>query len=275
MIEVARIVFVLKRWWLLLVGAALLGGLIAYGLTHLLAKPSYTATATVGVTTAKSGAGPYFATVGAPTAQDFQLVTTPSVVAAAHRLVPQVDPAQLTSQIKSSGSETTCLVTGAATCQLISITVEWKDSLLAPTLANALATVFVQQERQRLEERYAIVHQGYVTEENHLLRGIKPAPGAGSAQAWLNAQYADTAARLFQEDTDLRTQATLDERSLQVVKPATKTTVVGPRASVNAVIGAVLAALVALVIAFGMTTAYGQTPETVVPMDSFAAPRAK
>jgi hypothetical protein len=123
-------------------------------------------------------------------------------------------------------------------------------------LANTVARVFIQQERSRLESRYVIIHRGLAAQEQHLANLMGLASGNGPADSWLRAQYADAAAKLYEEDTGARIQASNQEASLDIAQPATTAVATGTKASTNAVLGAILAFLVASLIVFVATTAY-------------------
>lgn len=186
---------------------------------------------------------------------DAALVPTLATTEAAKSIVPGVRASQLSGRIDSSAS-----VEG----ELLYITVRWDQPTLAPALANAIARTFIQQERQRLKTRYAILHGKYADTEQRLQGLARTVVGSGPARDWLQSQYAASVATLFQKDADAQAQAALQETSLQIAQPATSASRAGSRATVNAGLGAVLALLLALVFAFVATSSYGQAAELEV-----------
>ena len=260
MLELQRNLYVLRRWWWLLLAALVVGGAVAYGLTKVLAQQQYEGTAVLSLAPAPQGPNGLYVTMLAASA-DAQLVPTLSTARAALGSLPtpldrQVDPDKLSKSIDSSSS-----LDG----QLLFIGVKWPDSALAPRLANAVAAGFVRQERRRLETRYAIIHRGLMAQEQHLANLISTTSASGPARSWLQAQYADTASKIYQQDADARIQASIQESSLQLTEPASSVVKVGPKASLNGALGGALAFLIALVFAFVATGSYGQTQETEGP----------
>jgi hypothetical protein len=130
---------------------------------------------------------------------------------------------------------------------------------MAMQLTNAVARSFIAQERVRLKQRYAIIHGSFLAQENHFAGLIGATTGGGAARSWLQSQYADSASRIYQLDADAHVQALTQESSLQLAQPAATAGTLGPRAKVNAVLGAALAFLLALLVAFAATTSYGES----------------
>jgi uncharacterized protein involved in exopolysaccharide biosynthesis len=257
MLEMQRNLYVLRRWWWLLVVAALAGALLAYGLTKILVKQQYQSTAVISVATPPQGPNGLYVTMLSPSA-DAQLVPTLGTAQAARARLSGTVAAQVNPTRLERATESTPSVDN----QLLFVNVQWPDQRLAPVLTNAVATAFIQQERVRLENRYRIIHAGLVTQEDHLASLVRQAAvGTGPARTWLQAQFADTASKIYQQDVDARIQASVQQAGLQVSQPAAETVAVGPRATVNGLLGAVLAFLVALVFAFVATSSYG-SPET-------------
>lgn len=260
-LELQRNLYVLRRWWWLLVAGALIGGLVAYGLTKLLAQNQYEAVAIVSSGSAPQGEhGTYFASFG--TGGDGALLANQGVLTGLQRLVPGVDRAQLVSHLSGSASEQDCVslnnALGANQCRLLALRIQWPDPAPVIRLANAVATIFMHQERTRLEQSYALSHHGIAVQERALTRLIQTTPGKGAAQNWLQAQYAKTLSDLYSEDANSRIQTSVAETSLQVAQPATTATkVAGPKATVNGGLGALIGLLIAWVIAFIATSSYG------------------
>lgn len=251
MLEMQRNAEVLRRWWWLLVLGAIIGGLVAYGLTKVLAHQQYEGTAIIALAPPPQGTNGLYVTSLAASA-DAQLVPTQATAAVAARGVPGVTPASLVKNIQSTAS-----LEG----QLLFVNVRWPTPLLADALTNDVARVFIQQERVRLSQRYAVIHRGFASQEAHFTALASKTSGTGSAASWLRAQYADTAAKIYQEDADAQTQAATQAESLQLVQPATTVIAVGPRAPINALLGAVLGFLAALVFAYVSTDSYGEINE--------------
>ena len=195
-------------------------------------------------------AGASLVAVGA----DAQLVRTLSTAQAAHR------PAGVRAQALADSVAGSPSVDG----ELLSLSVTWSNPQIASELANAVAAVFMQQERQRLEARYAVIHNTLVQQQRHLADLMTLETGNGPAHDWLQSTYAATATRLYQDDTSARIQATTQEASLQLAQPASasEAVVTMPRASYNGALGAILALLVAAVFAFVATSSYGQVEAT-------------
>lgn len=251
MLEVRRNAAVLRRWWWLLILAAIVGGIAAYGLTKLLVKQEYQGTAIISMAPPpQSQSGLLITMLSA--AADAQLVPTQATATVAARGLPGVPPTKLVDDIQSTASPEG---------QLLYVRVQWTSVPVAQQLTTAVAQTFIQQERARLRRRYAIIHQGFVAEEQHQASLIRSLQGNNDATNWLRSQYADSAARIYQEDADASVEAATQEASLQLVQPATKVIAVGPRAPLNGALGAVVALLVALVFAFASTAYYGETDE--------------
>lgn len=251
MLEMQRNVEVLRRWWWLLVLGAVIGGLVAFGLTKVLAQQQYEGTAIIALAPPPQGPNGLFVTSLAASA-DAQLVPTQATAAVAAHGVPGITPAKLVSHIQSTAS-----LEG----QLLFVNVRWPAPLLADALANDVARVFIQQERTRLAQRYSVIHRGFTAQEAHLTNLASKTSGSGSAASWLRAQYADAAAKIYQEDAEAQTQAATQAESLQLVQPATTVIAVGPRAPINALLGAVLGFLAALVFAYISTDGYDEIDE--------------
>lgn len=253
MLEVQRILFILRRWWWLLLAALLVGGLVAYGLTKVLVQQQYESTATVAMAPPPQGPNGLYITLLSASA-DAQLVATRSTANAAVSLLPasvarSVGPSKLATDI-----------TGAASLdgQLLFVTVRWHAPALAMSLANATAGAFIRQERRRLEAHYRIIHAGLAAQERHLASLGASVQSSGQPAQWLQAQYADAASKIYQQDADARIQAATQQASLQLAQPATTVQKVGPKPTVNGLLGAVLAGLIALVFAFAATSSYGE-----------------
>lgn len=252
MLEMQRNLQVVRRWWWLLLLAAVIGGLAAYGLTKVLVPQQYEGTAIIALAPPPQTATGLYVTSLAASA-DAQLVPTQATATVAARGVPGVTPKELATHIQSTAS-----LEG----QLLYVYVRWHAPLLADALANDVARVFIQQERTRLAQRYTVIHRSLAAQEAHFTSLASKASGSGQAADWLRAQYADTAAKIYQEDADAQTQAATQAQSLQVVQPATTVIPVGPRAPLNALLGAVLAFLAALVFAYMSTDAYSDIDQT-------------
>jgi uncharacterized protein involved in exopolysaccharide biosynthesis len=268
-LELQRNLFVLRRWWWLLVLGALVGGGVAYGLTKALTKTTYNAVAIVSTGAAPQGQqGTYFAASGTSSGGD--LLINAGVVRGVHRLVPDVSTAALQNDLSGIASEQDCVSLNTSTnsnqCQLLRLYVQWPDPALTIRLANAVAAVFIQQERARLEQGYALYHQTLTAQEHALTRLIRTAPGKDAAGNWLQAQYADTLSGLYSKDANARVQSSVAIASLEVAKPATTAAKApGPRATVNGALGALLGLLVAWAIAFLATGSYGHAEEATGP----------
>jgi hypothetical protein len=144
--------------------------------------------------------------------------------------------------------------------------VRWWDPALAIQLANAVATVFMQQERVRLKQGYALYHKAITAQEGALMKLVRTTPGKGAAQNWLQAQYANTISDLSSKDAGARVHYVIAETSLQVARPATSVAkVAGGKASVNAALGAVLGLLIAWAIAFIATSSFGDEEAKPAP----------
>jgi capsular polysaccharide biosynthesis protein len=257
MLEMQRNLYVLRRWWWLLIVAAIVGGLLAYGLTKVLVKQQYGSTAVISVAPPPQTPNGLYLTMLAVSA-DSQLVPTLGTAQAARGLLPrplaaQVNPTKLERAIQSTYS-----VDG----QLLFVTVRWPDKSLVPRLTNTVAAAFIRLERTRLERRYRIIHSGLVSQEDHLASLVRQtASGSGPAKTWLESQFADSASKVYQQDADARIQASVQQVALQVSQPAVETVAVGPKATINGLLGGVLALLIALVFTFFATSSYG-SPET-------------
>lgn len=252
MLELQRSLNVLRRWWWLLLGGAVIGGFLAYTATKVVDKPTYQVTTTVAL--APAAGSSYFGLFSA--AADAQLVATLSTAQAA---------------VHSSGAESEKLagsVAGSPSVdgELLTITLTWPDGALAPRLANAIAATYIKQEQQRLAARYRLVHQDFVAQENRLDGLMNMTTGQGPAQSWLAAQYADTAAGIYQEDADAGIQASTQEQALQIVQPATAETEheIAPRATVNGALGALLGLVVTLIAAYLAPSSY-ERPSSAGP----------
>jgi len=247
-LELQRTLFVVRRWWWLLLGAAILGGLAAYVGTKALSHPQFVSTATIAIAPEQSSGGML------AVAADAQLIPTVAHSAAVRRLVhgANVDTATIQGSSSPEG-------------ELLSVTVKSRDLGTTPALANAVARVFIVQEKRRLAQRWSIMRGIYGQREQHFLSLMRSSTGNGSAESWLRSQYADTAARLYQQETQDQIQATMQIHSLDLAQPASNPVESAPRATVNAALGAVLALLIALVIAFVATGAYGETVDFQAP----------
>jgi len=251
MLELRRTIYVLQRWWWLIAAAAVVGAVVAYGLTKVLVQQQYESTAVVSLAPPPSSPLGTYTTMLAASA-DAQLVPTLGTAQAARRalppsVTPQVDASTLSSRTAAAASTDN---------QLLYISARWTVAGYAPLLANAVARAFMGQERSRLETRFAIIHAGLLSQEHHLQALMQAPAGSGQARSWLQAQYAETASRLYQTDADSRIQASIQEASLQLAQPATTAVKVGPKATSNAALGAALALIVALVFAFVATGSY-------------------
>lgn len=251
MLEMQRNVEVLRRWWWLLVLGSVIGGVAAFGLTKILAQQQYEATAIIAMAPPPQGPNGLSVTSLAASA-DAQLVPTQATAAVAARGVAGITPTKLVSDIKSTAS-----LEG----QLLFVNVRWPSPLLAEALTNDVAHVFIRQERARLGQRYAVIHRGLAAQEAHFTTLASTATGSGSAASWLRAQYADTAAKIYQEDADAQMQAATQAESLQLVQPATTVIATGPRAPINGLLGAVLGFLAALIFAYISTDSYQAVDE--------------
>jgi capsular polysaccharide biosynthesis protein len=270
-LELQRNLFVLRRWWWLLVLGALVGGVVAYGLTKVLVKTKYDAVAVVSTGAAPQGQqGTYFASTEG--ALDGTLLLNPGVILKVQQLVPSISRSQLAKELTGNASQQACVSLDTSKsgnqCQLMSFHVQWNDPNLSIRLANAVAGVFMEQERVRLEQGYALYHRAIVAQERALTTLVHATPGTGAAQNWLQAQYANTLSNLYGNDSQARVQASIAETSLQMAEPASTTTttkVSGPRAAVNGAIGAILGLLLALMVAFLATSSYGNEREVDGP----------
>jgi capsular polysaccharide biosynthesis protein len=270
-LELQRNLFVLRRWWWLLVLGALVGGVVAYGLTKVLVKTQYDAVAIVSTGAAPQGQhGTYFASIGG--APDGTLLLNQGVIARVQRLVPSISGSQLVRDLTGAASQQACVSLDTSIsgnqCQLLSLHVQWTDPKLAIRLANAVAVAFMEQERVRLKQGYALYHEGIDAQERTLTKLIRTTPGTGAAQTWLQAQYANTISNLYGKDSEARVQASVAETSLQMAEPATTPTttkVSGPKATVNGALGALLGLLIAWVIAFIATSSYGDVSLSAEP----------
>jgi capsular polysaccharide biosynthesis protein len=268
-LELQRNLFVLRRWWWLLLLGALVGGGVAYGLTKVLVKTTYEAVAIVSTGAAPEGQqGTYIAASGAPSSGD--LLINAGVVRGVQRLVPGISTADLQNDLTGTASQQGCVSLDTSTngnqCQLLLLHVQWPDPALAIRLANAVAAVFMQQERVRLEQGYALYHRGIAAQERALTQLIRATPGKGAAGSWLQAQYANTLSGLYDKDANARVQSSVAIASLEVAKPATKAVKAsGPKASVNGALGALLGLLVAWIVAFLVTRSYGDEEEAAGP----------
>jgi capsular polysaccharide biosynthesis protein len=252
--ELNRNLYVLRRWWWLLLAAAIVGGLIAYLATKLLVHQQYQAIAVISMAPPpQPSSGLYLTTLSA--SADSALVptlrTAQAALASSPKLATSVTPLQLAHSTTASASPEG---------QLLTVTVLRPDSASAVSLANAMAGAFIAQERSRLQQRYVLLHRGLVSKEQFLAARVKRGVGGGAPMTWLQAQYADTYSRVFQQDADARVQADLQKTSLQMAQPADPSTVgaIGPRSSFNGVLGAILGLLLALVVAYVATGSYGE-----------------
>jgi capsular polysaccharide biosynthesis protein len=268
-LELQRNLFVLRRWWWLLVLGAVIGGITAYGATKALAQNQYEAVAVVSTGAAPRGEqGTYFAS-SAPAAGG-QLLTNQGVITGVQRLVPGISATTLANTMNVTASQEDCVSLGtspgANQCELLSLHAQWSDPATAINLANAVATVFMQQERVRLEQGYALYHRAIAAQEGALMKLVRATPGKGAAQNWLQAQYANTISDLYGKDSQERIRVSVAETSLQMAEPAiTSTKVSGPKVAVNGALGAILGLLIAWVIAFIATSSYGETDESAKP----------
>lgn len=244
-LELERNLEVIRRWWWLLLSLALLGGVLAFALTKVLVKQEYQATALVSV--APPPSGPYGLSVTDLLASaDAQLIPTVDTARAALRRLPlslsaAVNPLKLAANTDATATPDN---------ELVKIDVKWTGATAVPTLTNAVALAFVQQERARLEARYRLVHRQLAEEEGRLSALMTRAQGTGAARDWLRSQYADAASKLLQQDTDDRIQASVQEEGLSLAQPATQVRSVGPKAPVNGLLGAALGLIIALIVAF-------------------------
>jgi capsular polysaccharide biosynthesis protein len=255
LLELKRNLYVLQRWWWLLIGACIVGGAVAYGATKILITQQYQGSAIVAVAPPLQGVEVfYFSSLAA--SADAQLIPTLATARTAVRGLPRdvaktIDPNTLANSTTSSSS-----VDG----ELLFITVHWSEAGLVPQLANAVSRAFIEQEQARLQQRYAIIHQELTAQEQQLAGTIRSVSGAGAAQTWLQSQYADTLSKIYQQDSDARIQENLQKAALSIAQPSTPrgTEKFGPRATTNGLLGAGLALLIALVIAFVSTKSYGE-----------------
>jgi uncharacterized protein involved in exopolysaccharide biosynthesis len=257
MLEIRRTLYVLQRWWWLIAAAALVGAVVAYGLTKVLVQQQYESTAVVSLAPPPSSPLGTYTTMLAASA-DAQLVPTLDTAQAALHTLPR----SVALQVQAATLSSRTIASASLDNQLLYVSARWTVPVLAPVLANALARAFIDQERHRLESRYALIHAGLLAQERHLAGLVQTPAGSGQARSWLQAQYADTASKIYQTDADSRIQASIQEASLQLAQPATTAAKVGPKATVNAALGAALALILALVFAFVATRSYGQTLES-------------
>jgi capsular polysaccharide biosynthesis protein len=255
MLELQRNIYVLRRWWWLLAGAAVLGALVSFALTKALIQQQYKATAIVSMAPPPSGPNGLYVTMLVASA-DAQLVPTVATAAGAVRSFPGISADSLASHTDSLASPEN---------QLLFISVTWGATGTAEDLANAVAGSFIGQERTRLERRYSIIHQNLLSQERHLTALMQRAPGTGAARSWLQGQYADAVSKIYQQDADARIQATEQQASLSLAQSATKVVKVGPKPTVNAALGGLLALLIALVFALVATSEYGQSEDAAEP----------
>jgi hypothetical protein len=181
---------------------------------------------------------------------DAQLVPTLATAQVAARGLPGIDPRTLAADTASTAS-----IEG----ELLFVNVRWSNEPVAETLSNAVAHAFIAQERNRLSQRYAIIHQGIAAKEAYLTGLLRAASGNGDAATWLRSTYANALSNLYGQDADARIQAVSQERGLQVVQPAATATAVGPKASLNAALGALLGLLIALIFAYMATGEFGES----------------
>jgi capsular polysaccharide biosynthesis protein len=239
----------------------MVGGIAAYGATKALAQNQYEAVAVVSTGAAPQGEqGTYFAS-SAP-APGGQLLANQGVITGVQRLVPGISATTLANTMNVTASQEDCVsldtAPGGNQCRLLSLHAQWPDPATAINLANAVATVFMQQERVRLKQGYALYHQAITAQERTLMKLVRATPGTGAAQNWLQAQYANTISDLYSRDTNARVQASVAETSLQMARRATSAVkVAGPKSTVNGALGALLGLLIAWAIAFLVTASYG------------------
>lgn len=254
MLELQRNLFVLRRWWWLLVAAAVIGAVVAYEVTKMLVQQEYQGSATVAMAPPPQGPNGLYVTMLTASA-DAQLVSTLATAQAAQRSLPVTIRSSIDASTLSSRIDGTASVDN----ELLFVKARWTDPALAVQLTNAVAKAFIAQETRRLERRYQVIHAGLATQERHLAALIASPGATGAARSWLQAQYADTASKIYQQDADARIQASTQEASLQLAQPASGAVKVGPKATVNAALGGALAFLLALLFAFAATRAYPQT----------------
>lgn len=259
MLELERNLVVLRRWWWFLVLAAFIGGLVGYGITKAFVKQSYQATAVIAMSPAPQGPNGLSVTSLAASA-DAQLVSTVRTAQAARALLPAATRSSIAASTLAGKITGTPSIDG----ELLFVSVVWNDPGAAKTLANAVSRAFIGQERIRLHSRYVIIHGVFSSQEAHFAALTSTARGRSAATTWLQSQYADAASKLYQLDADARIQAALQGTSLQIAQPAVDTVKVGPKASINGLLGAALAFLVALIIAF-VSTPFAQSEDGVTP----------
>lgn len=253
MLEIRRNIYVLRRWWWLVLVAAVVCAAVALAATKLLVKERYQATALVSLAPAPQGPNGLSIT-SLSAAADAQLVSTLATAQSARNHLP----ASIASSV--SADKLAHAVTGQPSLdgQLLYVTVTWTDQTRTPILANAVAEAYITQERSRLKEHYGIIHGVYVREEQSLSALARRLPTSGPAASWARAQNADAASRLYSSDAEARIQASLQTASLQMAQPASSLEIVkiGPKGSVNALLGGALGALLALIFAFVQTSSY-------------------
>lgn len=259
MLELQRNLYVLRRWWWLLAAGLLIGAAAAYGLTKVLVKQQYQATAIIALAPPPQGPNGLYVTSLAASA-DSQLVSTLATSRAALRQAHLPSGSSVDANQLSTNTAGTSTLDG----QILYVTVKWSDATLAPALANAVAGAFLSQERSRLAARYGAIHRSLVAQEQRLMSLASSSPGSGAARSWLQAQYADSVSKVYQTDADAQIQTTLQQQALQIAQPAVSTTKVGPKATVNAALGAALGFLIALIVAFVATSDYSESKAPAV-----------
>ena len=269
MLELQRNLFVLRRWWWLLLAGALIGGSAAYGAAKVLGQNSYDAAAVVSIGGAAQGEqGDYIADTSA--APGGQLITNSGVLAGLSRLVPGISPAALANDVHVTASETACVSLTPSVrpnqCRLLFLHAQWSDPATAIRLANAAATIYVQQEAVRLKQEYALYHRAVLAQERALERQVASRNGSGPAYTWAQAQVSTTIANLAGRDANMRVQSAVAETSLQIAAHSTMAVKVsGPKLSVDGVLGALVGLFLAWVIAFLATPSYGDNESVAGP----------
>lgn len=259
-IDLRQYLFILQRWWWLIVGCALLAAVVAFAVSSWM-QPVYQAQVTLLVQQAPTtGLSEYTAILTSERlAQTYAQMLTgrPVLEATIARMGLSETAEQLAKRVKVERVRDT---------QLIRVKVEDTDPARAAAVANALAETFTEQVRTIQEQRYAeslsnlkaqIDELSAVIEETQKELEARARDTTSQAQAertrleTILAGYRNTYAALVQSYEQMRLTAAQSADTVVLFEPAqVPREPVRPRRLMNTALAGVLGAMLAVAAAF-------------------------
>lgn len=259
-IDLRQYLFVLQRWWYLIVGCTLLAAITAFAVSSWV-QPIYQAVATLLVQQAPTaGVSEYTAILTSERlAQTYAQMLTgrPILEAAIVRTGLAETPEELAKRVK---------VERVRDAQLIRVKVEDTDPARAASIANTLAEAFIEQVRSIQEQRYADSLNNLKTQIDELSAAIaetqknlealaRDTTPQGQAERTrletMLAGYRNTYAALVQSYEQMRLTATQSTDTVMLFEPAqVPREPVRPRKLTNTALAGALGVMLAIGAAF-------------------------